>query len=80
MALKLFKMYAITRDDNSFTLYGLMMTVCTDGKGHFILRLNYFSTGGILSHLTSASLLDTVVEIGSQFLRKLSLTSAVRER
>lgn len=79
MALKLFKMYAITRDDDTFTLYDLMMTACTDGKGRFILRLNYFSTGGILSHLTSASLLDTVVEIGSQFLRNLSLTSAVRE-
>lgn len=80
MALRLFKMYATTRDDNTFTLYDLMMTFCTDGKGDFILRLNYFSTGGILSHLTSPSLLDTVVEIGSQFLRKLSLTSAVRER
>lgn len=79
MALKLFKMYAISRDDNTVTQYDLMMTVCSDGEGHFILRLNYFSTGGILSHLTSASLLDTVVEIGSQFLRKLSLTSADRE-
>lgn len=45
--------------------YDLVMIVCTDCKGHFISRLSHFSTGSILSHLTSASLLDTVDEIGS---------------